>query len=90
MNPLGDIKRFVLRAMLRLKGIPWPDGLLDDAARQALRPRPLQSDINQAKRELEHAGFIQGARDELDDTVTWTLTDKGRHKARELEGPLSE
>ncbi len=86
MNPLGDIKRFVLRALLRLNALPWPDPLLDEAARQALRPRPLQSDINQAKRELERAGFIQGARDELDDAVTWTLTDKGRHKAREIEG----
>ncbi len=85
MNPLSDIKRFVLRAMLRLNGIPWPDNLLDEAARQALRPRPLQSDINQAKRELERAGFIQGARDDLDDLLTWTLTDKGRHKAREVE-----
>jgi len=86
MNPLGDIKRFVLRALLRLKGLPWPDPLLDEAARQGLRPRPLQSDINQAKRELERAGFIQATRDELDDTVTWTLTDKGRHKAKEIEG----
>ncbi len=90
MNPLGDIKRLVLRALLRLNGLPWPDGLLDEAARQGLRPRPLQSDINQAKRELERAGFIQGARDKLDDTVTWTLTDKGRHKAKELEASLSE
>ncbi len=85
MNPLGDIKRFVLRALLRLNGLPWPDPLLDDATRQALKPRPLQSDINQAKRELEHAGFIQGARDELDDAVTWTLTEKGKHKAMEIE-----
>ncbi len=86
MNPLGDIKRFVLRALLRLNGLPFPDPLLDDAVRQVLKPRPLQSDINQAKRELERTGFIQGARDELDDTVTWTLTDRGRHKAKEIEG----
>jgi hypothetical protein len=85
MNPLGEIKRFVLRALLRLEGLPWPDPLLNEAALQALRPRPLQSDINQAKRELERAGFIQGARDELDDTITWTLTDKGRHKAKEID-----
>ena len=89
MNPIGDIKRFVLRALLRLNGIPWPDALLDDAARQGLRPRPLQSDLNQAKRELERTGFIQAARDDLDDTLTWTLTDKGRHKAKELEAALS-
>ena len=85
MNPLSDIKRFVLRAMLRLNGIPWPDPLLDEAVRQGLMPRPLQSDINQAKRELERAGFLQGSRDELDGLVTWTLTDKGLHKAKQIE-----
>ena len=84
MNPLSDIKRFVLRALFRLNGLPWPDALLDDAARQGVVPRPLQSDINQAKRELETSGYIQGSRDELDDLLTWTLTDKGRHKAKQL------
>lgn len=84
MNPIPDIKRFVLRALLRLNGIPWPDALLDDAVRQALLPRPLQSDINEAKRELERTGYIQGSRDELDEAPTWTLTDKGRHKAKQL------
>jgi DNA-binding MarR family transcriptional regulator len=84
MNPISDIKRFLMRALWRLNGLPWPDALMNEAARQALVPRPLQSDINQAKRELEAAGFIQGNRDELDELVTWTLTDKGRHKARQL------
>lgn len=84
MNATGDIKRFVLRALGRLNGLPWPDALLDEAARQGIVPRPLQSDINQAKRELEGAGYIQGARDELDDLLSWSLTDKGRHKARQL------
>ena len=84
MNPLGDIKRFVLRALFRLDGVPWPDPLLDDAVRQGLLPRPLQSDISQAKRELERAGYLQGHRDDLDDLLTWTLTEKGRHKAKQL------
>ena len=84
MNPIGDIKRFVLRALFRLKGLPWQDALLDEAVRQAVLPRPLQSDINQAKRELEHAGYVQASRDELDDLLSWTLTEKGRHKAKEL------
>jgi DNA-binding MarR family transcriptional regulator len=84
MNPIGDIKRFLLRALGRLDGVPWPDALLDEAARQGLMPRPLQSDINQAKRELESAGYVQGARDELDDQLSWTLTDKGRHKAKQI------
>jgi hypothetical protein len=84
MNPLSDIKRFVLRALFRLNGVPWPDPLLDEAARQGLLPRPLQSDLNQAKRDLERAGYIQGSRDDLDDLLTWTLTEKGRHKAQQL------
>lgn len=84
MNPLPELKRFLLRAMLRLNQLPWPDPLLDEAARQGIVPRPLQSDINQTKHELEADGYIQGCRDELDDLVTWTLTDKGRHKARQL------
>jgi len=84
MNPISDIKRFVLRALFRLGGVPWPDTLLDEAVRQAVLPRPLQSDINQAKRELEHAGYLQASRDELDDLVSWTLTEKGRHKAKAL------
>jgi hypothetical protein len=84
MDPIPDIKRLLLRALFRLKDIPWPDALLDDAARQGVLPRPLQSDINQAKRELECAGYIQGSRDELDNLLTWTLTEKGRHKAKQL------
>ena len=84
MNPNSDIKRFVLRALGRLNGLPWPDALMDEAACQAILPRPLQSDINQAKRELEGAGYIHATRDDLDDLLTWTLTDKGRHKARQL------
>lgn len=83
-NPLGEIKRFLLRAMLRLNQLPWPDPLLDEAVRQGAWPRPLVSDIHQAKRELESAGYIQGNRDDLDGLLTWTLTDKGRHKAHEL------
>jgi hypothetical protein len=84
MNPIGDIKRFLLRALYRLNGVPWPDPLLDDAVRQAVVPRPLQSDINQAKRELEHAGYLQASRDDLDGLLSWTLTEKGRHKGKEL------
>lgn len=84
MNPIGDIKRFIVRALGRLNGLPWPDPLLDEAVRQAIVPRPLQSDINQAKRQLEESGYIQGSRDELDETLSWTLTEKGRHKAKEL------
>jgi len=85
VNPVNDTKRFVLRALWRLNGVPWPDGLLDEAIKQGVLPRPLQSEIAQAKRELETSGYIQGHRDDLDGMLTWTLTEKGRHKAKELD-----
>jgi hypothetical protein len=84
VNPVNETKRFVLRALWRLNGIPWPDALVDDAIKQGVVPRPLQSEIAQAKRELETGGYIQGHRDDLDGMLTWMLTDKGRHKAKEL------
>jgi hypothetical protein len=40
-------------------------------------PRPLQSLIDQAKRELSDAGFLHGTPDELDGSVNWTLTIEG-------------
>jgi hypothetical protein len=84
MDPLTEIKHFLLRALLRLRGIPWHQEALAEAARSALAPQPLLSDLRQACRELEAGGFIQGLRDELDGSVSWTLTEKGRHKALQL------
>ena len=84
MNLVNEAKRFALRALWRLNGIPWPDVFFDDTIRQGVLPRPLQSEIAQVKRELESAGYIQGHRDDLDGMLTWTLTEKGRHKAKEL------
>jgi DNA-binding MarR family transcriptional regulator len=85
MRTQGDIKRFVLRALARMNGIPMPDAQLLAAINGAMAPRPLLSDVNEAKRELEEAGFIQGRADDLDGTVvTWTLTERGEHKARAL------
>ncbi len=84
MDTISEIKRFVLRALGRLNGIPWPDDVFEDMARTGVVPEPLLSDVRQAKRELEHDGYIQADRDDFDDQVTWTLTSKGRHKAQQL------
>jgi hypothetical protein len=86
MNPIPEIKRFLLRALVRLNGLPCPDAVLDETVRHGVVPRPLQSDVNQAKRELEATGYLQGCRDEMDDSLSWSLTEKGRHKARQVEG----
>jgi hypothetical protein len=85
MNPIPTIKRFVLRALARTSGVPMPDESLSDAVSAAVTPKPLASDISQAKRELEADEFIQSQRDPLDDSlITWTLTPKGQHKAAQL------
>lgn len=83
MNPIPDIKRVMIRALARTEGIPMPDSGLESAASDAVVPRPLLSDIHQAKRELESGGLIHAERDELIG-VTWTLTPKGEHKAGQL------
>lgn len=84
-SPIADIKRAMLRALARTEGLPLPDDSLNSFLAKAVVPRPLHSDLEQAKRELEQDGFIQGARDDLDaNLVTWTLTDRGAHKARQL------
>lgn len=77
------IKRFILRA-LTMADAAMADEALDTAIKDGLAPRPLQSDIERAKRELEAGKFILGQRDDFDGTVTWTLTTEGKHKAAEL------
>jgi hypothetical protein len=85
MNPIPQIKRIILRALLATGGLPLPDATLDDAVSQLVVPRPLASDVKQAKRELEADEFIHGSRDDMDETlITWTLTAKGTHRAQQL------
>jgi len=84
MNIVKQTKRFLLRALLRLEGLPWPNALLEQAAQRAVLPQPLLSEVHQATRELERDGFILGQRDELDGEITWGLTAKGQHKATQL------
>lgn len=81
---IRNIKRHMLKT-LAAAATPMQEPNLTDAVEQLVTPKPLGSDVSQARRELEAGGFIQGRRDELDDTlVTWSLTEKGRHKAAEL------
>ena len=77
-----QIKRFALRALLRMDGIPMPQDALIDSIRLAL-PAATQSDIEVALKELEADHLAAANYDELTGT-TWTLTDKGQHKAKQL------
>lgn len=84
MSTVADIKRFMLQ-VLRARGLPIPEDELTRIMNEGFTPKPLLSDVNDARRELERGGFIQGAADELDpDKTTWGLTTKGLHKAKQL------
>lgn len=84
MHTVADIKRFILKA-LKTWGLPVPEAELVRTCQGAFTPRPLLSDIHDAFRELEDAEFISGTKDDLDERlVTWTLTVKGQHKAKQL------
>lgn len=85
MSTVSDIKKFVLRMLLAAKGEPLPDAAIDQGIKDHMAPRPLQHDIDQAKRELEEGLFTLAQRDDLDpNLVTWTLTGKGQHKAAQI------
>jgi len=84
MSQVTEIKRLVLMVLLRMDGDPMPGGALDSAAKRGVVPRPLESDIELAKHQLEGDHYIVGTRDDLDGSVTWGLTTKGELKAKQL------
>ena len=84
----ADLKKFLLLALKRMDGAPMPDAVLIESARQAFKStagrEPSLGDITEARRELEHSGHIHGTEDEMDKSMSWTLTPKGKHKAMQL------
>lgn len=84
MNQIPEIKKFILRALARMNGIPVSDEQLTTITRDAIAPQPLMSDVRQAVRDLEYSRMTVSQRSELDDSVTWTLTAKGSHQAAQL------
>lgn len=86
MTTVADIKKFVLRVMLAFAGQPVQETELVRVVNDGFTVKPLHSDVKDGLRELEIAGFIRGVEDDLDRTqMTWTLTAKGTHRAKELK-----
>jgi hypothetical protein len=77
------IKVFALRSLLAMDGIPMPETALVQSIRLAV-PMATQGDVLSAVRELESAGLLSGNADEITRVTTWTLTDRGLHKAKQL------
>ena len=84
MNEVNVIKRFILRALMAAYPTPLPGEALDAAVRTGVNPRPLMSDVELAKRDLEARGMIVGTRDPVDDSVSWALTPAGVIQAKPL------
>lgn len=82
MNP--DLQR---RCLLSLAAFsePMPEDALVAAMQVNMRPRPTISDCDAVIRWLEKLKFIQGVTDEMTQSATWSLLEKGKHKARELQ-----
>lgn len=84
MSDRGQLKRLALRALLTMDGVPLPDASLRDHIRNVAPEDALESEITQAMRELEAVRLVCGNRDEVTGRLTWTLTDRGAHKAKQL------
>ncbi len=81
MTMMGRIKRAMMRALQAAK---MPEGALAEACEEQVAPRPLRSDINQARRDLEAGGLIVGARNVVTGETWWALTTEGELEARKL------
>lgn len=84
MTEGGKIKRLVLKVLLACDGVPMGGEILDGVIKTQLVPRPLASDIEIARNDLESGGYIIGTRDDVDGGVTWALTTKGILKAKQV------
>lgn len=84
MTLRAQIKIFALKALLKMDGLPIRDETLHHYIGLGFQPAPPRADITAALKEVEAGGYAAGSTDELDGTVTWTLTTKGEHKAKQL------
>ena len=84
MNQVSQIKRFVLKALIAMGGAPMPGESMDAAIKAAVAPRPLQSDIELARNQLEEGAYIIGTKDDLDGGISWALTTRGELKAKQI------
>ncbi len=79
------IIRAALRYLLSCDGQPMEEDPLIEAIQIACRPeRPTDADVRVHLATLEELHLISGVTDELIKVRSWTLTEKGVHKARQL------
>lgn len=80
-----NLKRGCLIILQAYDGLPMPESALLSAMASHARPeQPTAADCREALLDCEAEGYIAGVTDTFDSTCSWTLTDKGVHKARSL------
>ena len=83
MRPI--LKRGCLITLNAWEGMPMPEcALLSGMAAHARPYQPTLADCREALLDCEAEGFVIGELDTFDQSRTWSLTDKGTHKARSL------
>lgn len=81
----AQLKRAVLVVLLACDGVPMPEAALVSAVGIAVRPMaPTEGDCREALKDCEAEGYVSGVTDEFSESRSWTLTEKGTHKARQL------
>ena len=77
------LKRRVLLVLRQLDGQPMEQDILVDAVTIRFTPRPTRADVEEAVKDLEASGHVQGTTVELQGIV-YTLTAKGTAAAQSL------
>jgi hypothetical protein len=76
--------RLILLALNACDGLPMPEAALVSAVQIARRPvSPTAGDVLDALKDTEAEGYVSGLSDDVLGR-SWTLTEKGAHKARQL------
>jgi DNA-binding MarR family transcriptional regulator len=79
------LKTNILRALNSADGVPFPESSLAQAVKQLSRPlQPTSEDVALALKDCDAEGYIRGVTDDFTHEVTWTLTEKGKHRVANL------
>jgi hypothetical protein len=83
MNP--NVRPFVLRALRRMDGTPFPEESLAQSVQLAFpHPAPSMDEVRTLLSDMEADGWISAHTDTLTDARHWVLTPKGTARAVQL------
>lgn len=79
------IRVFILRALRRMNGQPFPEETLAQSVQIAFPAQtPSLDEVRTALSDLEADGYLSAHTDELTQVRLWTLTPKGNARAVQL------